>query len=48
MFHNYCFAREISTIIDHKPLVAIFKKDVVTHLKDYHALFVKFTNTESG
>ena len=27
-FHQYCFAREMSIITDHKPLVAIFKKDV--------------------
>ena len=29
-FHHYCFAREVSIITDHKPLVAIFKKDVAT------------------
>ena len=29
-FHHYCFAREISIIMDHKPLIAIFKKDVAT------------------
>ena len=29
-FHHYCFAREVSKITDHKPLVAIFKKDVAT------------------
>ena len=27
-FHHYCFAREGRKITDHKPLVAIFKKDV--------------------
>ena len=27
-FHHYCFAREVHVITDHKPLVAIFKKDV--------------------
>ena len=27
-FHHYCFAKEVHIIIDHKPLVAIFKKDV--------------------
>ena len=27
-FHHYCFAREVHIITDHKPLVAIFKKDV--------------------
>ena len=30
IFHHYCFAREVSIIADHKPLVAIFKKDVAT------------------
>ena len=29
-FHHYCFAREMSIIADHKPLVTIFKKDVTT------------------
>ena len=29
-FHHYCFARELSIITDHTPLVAIFKKDVAS------------------
>ena len=29
-FHHYCFAREVSIITDHKPIVAVFKKDVAT------------------
>ena len=29
-FHHYCFAREVSITMDHKPLVAILKKDVGT------------------
>ena len=29
-FHNYCFAKEVCVITDHKPLVAIINKDVVT------------------
>ena len=29
-FHHYSFAREVSIITDHKPLAAIFKKDVAT------------------
>ena len=29
-FHHYCFARQASIITGHKPLVAIFKKDVAT------------------
>ena len=28
--HHYCFARDVGIITDHKPLVAIFKKDVAT------------------
>ena len=28
--HHYCFARQVSIIIGHKPLVAIFRKDIVT------------------
>ena len=27
-FHHYCFAREVFIITDHKPLAAIFKKDM--------------------
>ena len=30
MFHNFCFAREVSIIMEHKHLVAIVKKDVAT------------------
>ena len=29
-FHHYCFGREVIVITDHKPLVAILKKDVAT------------------
>ena len=29
-FHHYCFGREVLVITDHKPLVALFKKDVAT------------------
>ena len=29
-FHHYCFGRNVIIITNHKPLVAIFKKDVVT------------------
>ena len=29
-FHHYCFVREVLIITYHKPLVAIFKKDVAT------------------
>ena len=30
MFHDYCFSHDISVITDHKMLVVIFKKDVVS------------------
>ena len=30
MFHHYCFVIKISIIMNHKPLAAIFKKDVAT------------------
>ena len=29
-FYHYCFARAVSIITDHKPLITIFKKDVAT------------------
>ena len=29
-FHHYCFGREVLVITDHKPLIAMFKKDVAT------------------
>ena len=29
-FHHYCFVREVSVIMDHKPPIAIFIKDVAT------------------
>ena len=29
-FHHYFFAREASKIMDHKPLITIFRKDVAT------------------
>ena len=32
-FHHYCFGREVLIITDHKPLVAMFKKDVATLLQ---------------
>ena len=31
-FHHYCFGQEVLVITDHKPLVAMFKKDVTTLL----------------
>ena len=35
-FHHYCFARNVNVITNHKPLVAIFKKDLVTLLQRIH------------
>ena len=32
-FYNYCFAREVSRITDHKALEAIFKKDATMQLQ---------------
>ena len=32
-FHDYCFARKVSIITDHKPLVSIFKEDMSTLLQ---------------
>ena len=29
-FHHYCFTREVHIIMNHKPLVSIFKKDKAT------------------
>ena len=29
-FHHYCFTRELSIIMDHRPLIAIKKKDIAT------------------
>ena len=40
-FHQYCFAREVLVIIDHKPLVAIFKKDVATLLQYIKCILLK-------
>ena len=37
----YCFAREVSKTTDHKPLVAIFKKDVVTLSQQMQHIFLR-------
>ena len=29
-FHHYCFAKDVNIFTDHKPLVAMISKDVVT------------------
>ena len=41
IFHHYCFAREVSIIMDHKPLVAIFKKDVVTMSQQIQCILLR-------
>ena len=40
-FHYYCFAREVPIITNHKPLVAIFKKDVATLLQCIQCVLLK-------
>ena len=40
-FHHYCFAREVLTISNHKPLVAIFKKDVAILLQCIQCILLK-------
>ena len=39
--HHYCFAREVLAITDHKPLVAIFKKDVRTVSQQMQCILLK-------
>ena len=40
-FHHYYFAREVSLIKDHKPLVAIFKKDVAILPQRLQGIFLR-------
>ena len=40
-FHHYCFAREVHIIRDHKPLVAIFKKDVAMPSQHIQCILLK-------
>ena len=40
-FHHYCFAREVLIITDHKPLIAIFKKDVAMLLQGIQCILLK-------
>ena len=40
-FHHYCFAREVLIITDHKPLVAIYKKNVATLLQYIQCILLK-------
>ena len=40
-FHHYCFGREVLITTDHKPLVAMFKKDVATLLQHIQCILLK-------
>ena len=40
-FHHYCFTREVFITPDHKPLVAIFKKDMATLLQCIQCILLK-------
>ena len=40
-FHHYCFGRNVIVITDHKPLVAIFKKDVATLSQQIQCIILK-------
>ena len=40
-FHHYCLRREVLIITDHKPLVAMFKKDVATLLQCIQCILLK-------
>ena len=39
--HHYCFAREVLVITNHKPLVAIFKKDAATLSQHIQCILLK-------
>ena len=45
--HHYCFAREVLIITNHKPLVAIFKKDMATLSQCMQCILLTFINTGS-
>ena len=40
-FHHHCFAMEVHVITDHKPLVAIFKKDMPMLSQCIHHILLK-------
>ena len=40
-FHYYCFTREVHVITHHKPLVAIFKKDMAMLLQCIQHILLK-------
>ena len=46
-FCHYCFAREVSIITDHKPLVAIFKNMLQHCCKEYNEFSSGYINSES-
>ena len=46
-FHHYCFGREVLIITDHKPLIAMFKKDVATLLQCIQHTLLKIINIGS-
>ena len=46
-FRHYCFAREVHVITNHKPLVAIFIKDVAILSQCIHHILLKITNIRS-
>ena len=47
-FHHYCFVLDTHVITDHKPLVAIFKKDVAMLSKHIQHILLKFINIGSN
>ena len=40
-FHHYCFGQEVLIITDHKPFVAMFKKDVATLSQPIQCIMLK-------
>ena len=40
-FHHYCFGKEVLIIMDHKPLVSIFQKDVATLSQHIQCILLK-------
>ena len=46
-FHHYCFTREYHIITDHKPLVAIFQKDMTMLSQCIQHILLKFINVGS-
>ena len=40
-FYHYCFVRELSIIMDHKPLITILKKEVTTLLQMFQWILLR-------